>query len=563
MIYIVYFRNGRGFYILGRLDILFMKLKILFFIFAFLLLLNLTVDDACAFQDDIYQNWSYYKEITVKENSGKTLRDYPVLITFKPSDFMSSAEVDGSDLRFTYDDRELSYWIEEYNRSGMNAKVWVNVPRIPSFGESKIVMYYGNDRATKKSNGEATFQFFDGFEGDVLDENKWDIIDGGKTIVNVSDGKLFIEGRCFKCETDSGLVKVATNNSFKPPHVVEFKTSISHTQKDRGRGAWFGFSDDNIFASPKSWGENYAIFRLSEVYGSFSEVPMISELSTAFEGESEDTEVATDYGYRDKFNVYSIAVADGYSEYSRNYEDKVSHTTNVPISAMYGVLAVQAWDEGYGQYFSIYSYTDWFRIRKYASPEPTTMISRETENLNQESVQKYINSISEKIEEARSIGVDVTVAEEKLNDAKAALSQSNYRGAKDLADSAMETVTSTAITLDSIKDLKESASKYDGYTIRISGDIRGIETVGEDGYTFILDDSEDLISVVYPVSLIDVNNGDKVTIKGIFEASSGIIEADTVEKSGFWDMPGYEAVVAIISLLAIAYLMGPLNNWKK
>jgi len=540
-----------------------MNSKVVIFIIIILLLLNLAVGITGALPDSIYDDWYYYKDITIKENSGKTLRDYPVLVNIKPSDFMDEAEVDGSDLRFVDGERELSYWIEEHNRSGMTAKIWVKVPRIPAYGETNILMYYGNDRAPKASDGEATFQFFDGFDGDELDENRWDSIEGGQTTVNVSDGELYIEGRCFKCETDSGLVKVVTDESFTPPHVVEFKTSISHTQRDRGRGAWFGFCDDNTFASPKSWGDDYALFRLREVFGSFSEFPMDSEFITAFEGTSKETEYASDYYYRDVYNIYSIVVTDGYAEHSVNYGDKVSHTTNVPTTAMYGVMAVQAWDEDYGQYFSMYSYTDWFRIRKYAHPEPTTTISSENENLNQESVSNYINSVSERIEDARSIGVDVTRAENLLKDATEAMNLSNYKGAKDLAGDALESATSPIIRPDSINDLKESASKYDGYTVDISGDIRGIETVGDQGYSFILDDGKDLISVVYMGSLEDMNDGDKVSIRGKFQASSGMIKADAVEKTGFGSIPGYEAVFAITGLLTVAYIIRTSRTKKK
>lgn len=531
-----------------------MRSKTVFFLLIIILLLNLAVSSTSAIPDNRYEDWQYYKEITIKENSGKTLRDYPVLVEIKPFDFMDVAEVDGSDLRFSDGESELSYWIEGYNRSGMTAKIWVNVPRIPSYGETTIFMYYGNEKASKASDGEATFQFFDGFGGDELDEGKWNLIEGGKTTVDVSDGELNIEGRCFKCETDSGLVKVVTDESFNPPYVLEFKTSISHSQRDRGRGAYFGFSDDNTFASPTSVGENYALFRLSEKLGSFSEFPMVSEFITASEGVSKETERASDFYYRDAYNIYSVAVTNGYAEHSVNYKDEVSHTTNVPKSAMYGVMALQAWDEDYGQFFIMYSHTDWFRIRKYAHPEPTATIGAENENLNQEFVTNYINFVSEGIDNSRSLGVDVTLAESKLKDAREALNLSDYKGAKGLADDALEYINSSTIKLDSINDLKDSSSRYDGYTVEVSGDIRGIETVGDQGYKFILDDSTDLISVVFTGSLADITDGDKVTIRGKYHESSGMIEADTVEKSGFGS-PGYEAVFTITALLAVAYII--------
>ena len=119
-------------------------------------------------------DWKYYREITIKENSGKTLTDYQVLIELNSANFdFSKAKSDGSDVRFVDSEgNELNYWIEEW-RAG-KAKIWVKVPLIPANGEAKIRMYYGNPSALSSSNGYDVFELFDDFEdGDVSDWIVW------------------------------------------------------------------------------------------------------------------------------------------------------------------------------------------------------------------------------------------------------------------------------------------------------------------------------------------------------------------------------------------------------
>jgi len=59
-------------------------------------------------------------------------------VALEPSNFTAKAKSDGSDLRFTEDGEEFSYWVEEYNVSAKTARIWVEVPSIPANGEAKV-----------------------------------------------------------------------------------------------------------------------------------------------------------------------------------------------------------------------------------------------------------------------------------------------------------------------------------------------------------------------------------------------------------------------------------------
>jgi len=120
-------------------------------------------------------SWNYYRGITqIPENS---LTDYQMLITLDGNNFPEKAFSDGSDIRFTdVSNIELDYWIESYDYSAKSAMIWVKVPSIPASSDTKILMFYGNDKASSSSNGDATFMFFDDFDGSEINTDKWQII---------------------------------------------------------------------------------------------------------------------------------------------------------------------------------------------------------------------------------------------------------------------------------------------------------------------------------------------------------------------------------------------------
>jgi len=167
----------------------------------------------------------------------------------------------------------------------------------------------------------------------------------------------------------------------------------------------------------------------------------------------------------------------------------------------------------------------------------------------------HIESAQSEIEVAKPIGADVTEAESKLKDAKDALNKGNYEYARSWADDASELAKHASVGSVKIIDLKALATKYDQRTVAVSGTIRDIKTVYGKGYTFALDDGSGMISVVYEGGLGDIQEGDKVTVSGIFQASTGSVVADNVQKSGVGGVPGFEAILAIAGLLAVAYLI--------
>ena len=133
----------------------------------------------------------YRRKITITEESGSDLNEHQVCINLNSSNFdFFHAQPDGRDIRFfDNENNPLSYWIEEWDVANERARIWVKVPSIPANGTTEIYCYYGNSEITDASDGEAVFEFFDDFEGDALDTNKWTIETGDWTIETYDEGK--------------------------------------------------------------------------------------------------------------------------------------------------------------------------------------------------------------------------------------------------------------------------------------------------------------------------------------------------------------------------------------
>lgn len=120
---------------------------------------------------DWLSGWSYRRPIDLSPPTSTA--DYQVLVTLTTGIMgnpYTNVKPDGSDIRFTASDGTAlqDYWVESWDSSG-TSKIWVEVT---TSGTSTIYMYYGNAAAGSSSDGNATFDFFDDFSGDL---SKWNI----------------------------------------------------------------------------------------------------------------------------------------------------------------------------------------------------------------------------------------------------------------------------------------------------------------------------------------------------------------------------------------------------
>ncbi|MDY6966801.1 MAG: DUF2341 domain-containing protein [Halobacteriota archaeon] len=598
-----------------------MRGKLIIFGMVFLILLS-AMGAVSALQNSDDSDWKYYEEITIKENSGESLRDYQVLIELNSDNFnFSKASDDGSDLRF-YDakDDELDFWIEEYDPGDEVARIWVKVSHIPSNGESVMKMYYGNEKVYSLSDGEDTFEFFDDFEGTKLDKNRWET--NAESLISVENGILYL----WDDWTDY-LYYLSTHEKFRTPVVVEARVKLACVEC--GSDLEVGFVDY------KEDNRRYpdTVFAVCDWEGK------LGYKSFYYKGAditSSKQKIRTDdwFNIKIEYTDDKIGFWDSYTEGTQTYRN----TMNDPF-----YLALAGDTDSYRKEDAF----DWIFIRKYASKEPTLTFKEEEieeeegtgaegnitenqttshENITQENIthecmsrgeiSELINSVttnidvlnrkdidtslievalnnaidaydtgrdedaselvknakkmaddtyealSEHIEpaqlvidEAKSLGADVKEAEDKLEEADDALSKGNYEYAMDWADNALELAKNATVSSVKITDLIALSAKYDQYTVMITGTIKDINAVYGKGYTFALDDGSGMISVSYKGILGDIQDGDRVTVHGVFQVTngSGSIVADDVQSGG--GTPGFEAVFTIAGVLAVAYLI--------
>jgi len=114
--------------------------------------------------------WGYRNAITVTNGSGGALTNFQINVQLSTGFPFSSANANGSDVRFTASDGVtlIPFWLETWNPGQNTASLWVNVPSIPTTGTT-IYLYYGNTSASSVSSGTATFNFFDDFSESTVD----------------------------------------------------------------------------------------------------------------------------------------------------------------------------------------------------------------------------------------------------------------------------------------------------------------------------------------------------------------------------------------------------------
>lgn len=167
--------------------------------------------------------------------------------------------------------------------------------------------------------------------------------------------------------------------------------------------------------------------------------------------------------------------------------------------------------------------------------------------------QQHIEFIQLEIDDIKSIGINVEDSESKLIDARDALNKGNYEYAQDLADKALGLTKQTGIIQVKIRDLKTLTTKYDQHIVAISGTVKDIETVYGGGCKFWLDDDSGVIPVVYQDSSCSIKDGDSITVSGVFQASTGTIVVDDVEKPGQISL--FIIIFVIVGLLAVTCLL--------
>ena len=309
--------------------------------------------------------WKYRRAITITENSGSTLTDYQIKVVLDTANFdYSHANSDGSDIRFkdSDDTTALSFWIEKWNPSGESI-IWVKVPQIPAGSTKTIYMYYGNPSASSASDGDATFIFFDDFEGASLDGSKWTVTDSNAGSYSVSGGVLYINlkvnngnGRALTIEAIPKFPYSSISNYVFESYVrANAVTNPIYTWILSGMGVGCENSgglewDYKYLIGWEGYNDRYALH--------------------SWIGHMESNPVTAS---NDVWYVYYLHISSSSNAVGCIGSSCASSTWNIGSTTNYE-LVIGGQGNSYVEYWF-----DWIRVRKYASPEPTVSVGAEEE----------------------------------------------------------------------------------------------------------------------------------------------------------------------------------------
>jgi len=389
-------------------------------------------------------DWQYHKEIIIKENSGKTLTDYQVLVELKGDDFPGKAKSDGADIRFTdAEGKELSYWIESWDYSGKSAKIWVKVPRIPANGETKITMRYGNPDASPQSNGDATFEFFDDFESsDLKADWKWNQGESKRSTYKISNGMIGIYNFGINDPWEHDPWAEATAVYAAVPTGLTNYVIEAKTETDAISGGIDTFQTGVAILSGVRDNDWYAVGHLRDTVEKETGAPYhILCVEGCKDGHCIENDLfETNSDEKIWFRIDVIG-KDFKWYWKHDIEDKWSYRGQYRdkfIPENFGI-----WVKNWGDNSKYKIWVDYIFLHKYTSPEPTITIGAEqpspltptpvTSPPTFASAKAAIEEAKTKISEANARGSNPTQAELLLEEAEHALENGDYNKAIEFA----------------------------------------------------------------------------------------------------------------------------------
>jgi hypothetical protein len=125
-----------------------------------------------------------YKVTIDNTQLAQQLTDYQVLLKVtNDATFFSDFNNDNTFMEVYDEDQTtlLNFWVEEWNTTNNNAKIWIKIPTIPASQKKTIYLAYNPNRTTPLSNKDNTLEFYDDFDVDL---SKWTQLSGTWSLYN-------------------------------------------------------------------------------------------------------------------------------------------------------------------------------------------------------------------------------------------------------------------------------------------------------------------------------------------------------------------------------------------
>ena len=169
--------------------------------------------------------WSYRQKIGFV-NPGVKLTKFQVNFARETNLLVASskAQLNASDIRIVDENnQDLNFWIDDYNTS--HTKFWVKMDSLAANDTTFIYLFYGKTGESSQSNGEATFEFFDDFDGTIL-SSKWSTCNNNGSNVGISGGNLLLNS-----SSSTGNISIISDSIFSdsnPVHVEMDLVSVNN-----------------------------------------------------------------------------------------------------------------------------------------------------------------------------------------------------------------------------------------------------------------------------------------------------------------------------------------------
>ena len=288
--------------------------------------------------------WLYRRPVDM--SSSASLSNYQVKVVLDTASLIGSGKMrqDCGDVRFTDldDSTLLPYWMEG-GCGSPDTVFWIKVPVVSISKE--IYLYYGNPDAVYLGSGDRTFEFFDDFEGDVLDNYKWD----ENPTVQVSSGYVHLS------RPVAGGTSIRMKGRLASTGVVEIKVRRGGAEAGSGPGVFLGYAENAMVGG---------VFQGADAKSGKWGLNVIPKTEWSYDGNLDSLD-----------HIYSMAYTTGRLYYS--YVDSAPIAKDLPLTnSPFTSLQLGAGD---AQKQSD-SYFDWIYIRKYSDPEPVVSIGSEEDS---------------------------------------------------------------------------------------------------------------------------------------------------------------------------------------
>jgi hypothetical protein len=108
-----------------------------------MLSLGITIQPVRSTENDWWNsNWTYRRQVNITENSGYSLIDFPIEVSFMHD---GHVQAEGKDIRVIENDTEIPYCITGINSTWATVMFEIN---LTSLSTKSIYIYYGNENAT-------------------------------------------------------------------------------------------------------------------------------------------------------------------------------------------------------------------------------------------------------------------------------------------------------------------------------------------------------------------------------------------------------------------------------